>query len=207
MGDDFVRFFESGGVFMWPLAFCSVVALTIILERGFALRRGKVISSRVAGMIDAYALRAQLPKLAEAATADSSSLARLVVTILNHLGGLRSESADAVQIQARHEIMQLERGLVILEIITGVAPLLGLLGTVSGLVHIFGTLGTEGFGSQGIEIARGISEALHTTVAGLVIAIPALVFWSYFTKKIEVFAAEMESLCGELLTKVYQPPV
>jgi biopolymer transport protein ExbB len=94
-----------------------------------------------------------------------------------------------------------------LEIATGVAPLLGLLGTVSGLIGIFQSIGTESIATQGILIARGIAEALNTTVAGLVIAIPSLIAHSYYTKKIEAMSAEMESAMMDLLTRLYLRPL
>jgi biopolymer transport protein ExbB len=199
-----VEFFTKGGIFMVPLVGCSLVSLAIIMERGWTLRRDRVLGRRCVALIESLQGREQLPELAKVATKETSSLARLVVTALNHLHGPKSENLDALQVQARHEMLQLERGLVVLEIIVGIGPLLGLLGTVSGLVQIFSGIGAEGIASQGMVIARGISEALNTTVAGLVVAIPSLIFWSYFNKKVEGLAAEMEALCGELLTKVYQ---
>ena len=113
------------------------------------------------------------------------------------------ENAEALQTKARAEISKLERGLVILEVAVGIGPLLGLLGTVSGLIVIFGNVGDQQIASQGVAIARGISEALNTTVAGLVVAIPALIGYSIYTRRVEGYAVELESLCGDLLGKVY----
>jgi biopolymer transport protein ExbB len=92
---------------------------------------------------------------------------------------------------------------VILEIIVGIAPLLGLLGAVSGLVTVFANFGQNAVISDPRGIARGISEALSTTVVGMAIAVPALIAYSYFSKKIETMAAEMESLVADLLAKCY----
>ncbi len=204
MNGDAFDFFVKGGIFMIPLLLCSLISLMIIIERGLALRRTEVISPMLSAAIESLTHRAQARSLAEIVTTDKSSLSRLVAAALNHIERPKPENMDSVQMQARHEILLLERGLVILEIIVGVAPLLGLLGTVSGLVTIFGGMDAKGIASQGMAIARGISEALNTTVAGLVIAIPSLTFWAYYTKKIETLAAEMEALCGELLTKLYR---
>lgn len=197
-------FFIRGGIFMIPLVACSIVSLMIIIERGVSLRRNRVINPEVAAAIEALAIGAQPQALAGLVAKDPSSLSRLVGTALQHLDEPRPANVEAVQMQARHEVVVLERGLVVLEIITGIAPLLGLLGTVSGLVHIFEDIGTAGLGDQGMGLARGISEALNTTVAGLVIAIPSLIFWSYFSRKIESLAAEMEALMGELIGKLYK---
>ncbi len=197
-------FFVKGGVFMIPLGICSVVSLMIIIERGFALARGRVISSLLENSIDNFSSLEDISKVADILLRDQSSLSRLIAAAVKHSDRPKVENSDAVQTTARHEVLQLERGLVILEIIVGIAPLLGLLGTVAGLIGIFSSVGGEGLGSQGMKIALGISEALNTTVAGLVIAIPSLTFWSYYNKKIENLAAEMEALCGEFLTKLYR---
>jgi biopolymer transport protein ExbB len=97
---------------------------------------------------------------------------------------------------------RLEKGLVVLEIATGAGPLLGLLGTLSGLVGIFSTLGGSG---DPVMVARGISEALNTTIVGLAVAVPSLVAYSYFQRRIEMAAVEMESIAGDLLSKLYRP--
>lgn len=204
MNLDTLEFFILGGVFMIPLLACSIVSLMIIIERGVALRRNRVINPQVASAVEALAIGAQPQALSQLVAKDASSISRLVSTALQHLDEPRPANVEAVQMQARHEVVVLERGLVVLEIITGIAPLLGLLGTVSGLVHIFEDIGTAGLGDQGMGLARGISEALNTTVAGLVIAIPSLIFWSYFSRKIESLAAEMEALMGELIGKLYK---
>jgi biopolymer transport protein ExbB len=119
-----------------------------------------------------------------------------------HLEWPKAENAEAVQTQARQEIVGLERGLVILEITVGIAPLLGLVGTVFGLMSLFGTLGTSEI-IQSTELAKGISVILTATLLGLLIAIPALIAWSYYNAKIQAMAVEMESLCTEFLRRQY----
>ena len=97
----------------------------------------------------------------------------------------------------------LEKGLIVLEVIVGIAPLLGLIGAVSGLVHVFSHLGLSTGASDTRQIALGIAEALNATVFGLSIAVPTLVAFSYFSKKVEVMSVEMETLVVELITKCY----
>ena len=87
--------------------------------------------------------------------------------------------------------------------IIGIAPLIGLIGTVSGLVHVFASLGVSATSADPKQIARGISEALNCTVFGLGIAVPSLIAFVYFSKKVEVLSVEMESLVTELLSKCY----
>ncbi|MBX7157172.1 MAG: MotA/TolQ/ExbB proton channel family protein [Verrucomicrobiae bacterium] len=197
-----IDFLLKGGLFMIPLGLCSVLALTIIIERGIALRRNRVSPQALVDLILKFPREEQTLLLK--ATEGKSSLARLIKLVINHQDFSKSETSETLQMQARHEIVTLERGLVLLEIVVGVAPLLGLLGTVSGLVKVFENVGVQGLSTQGMGIARGISEALNTTVAGLVIAIPTLTFWSYYSKKVESLAAEMESLCGEFLSHWYR---
>jgi biopolymer transport protein ExbB len=91
----------------------------------------------------------------------------------------------------------------VLEVITGIAPLLGLIGAVSGLVHVFSSLGLSGGSADTRVVARGIAEALNATVFGLSIAVPTLIAFSYFSKKIEVMSVEMETLVVELINKCY----
>jgi biopolymer transport protein ExbB len=100
-------------------------------------------------------------------------------------------------------MLRLERGLVILEIIVGIAPLIGLIGTVSGLIQVFSSLGLSAGAADAKRIALGISEALSCTLFGLGIAVPSLIGFVYFSKKVEVMSVEMESLVTDLLSKLY----
>jgi len=100
-------------------------------------------------------------------------------------------------------VLRLESGLFILEIIVGIAPLLGLLGAVAGLVKVFAAFGANAAATNTQLMANGISEALSTTIVGLGIAIPSLIAYSYFSKKVETMASDMESLISELLAKCY----
>jgi biopolymer transport protein ExbB len=114
----------------------------------------------------------------------------------------RSENIESVQTRARRELVRLERGLIVLEVVTGIAPLIGLIGTVSGLVHVFSGLGVSG-ASDTKGVALGISEALNCTIFGLSIAVPALIGFSYFSKKVEVMSVEMESRVSDRIAKIY----
>lgn len=198
-----VSFFWRGGLFMWPLLACSVVAVTTIILRGFALRRKNVLPLVIESEIERLPAGGNPERLARIAAQDPSSLARIVRVALQHLRGPRSENVEAVETRARHEMVILERGLIVLEVITGIAPLLGLIGAVSGLVHVFSSLGLSGGSSDTKAIALGIAEALNATVFGLSIAVPTLVAFSYFSKKVEVMSVEMETLVVELISKCY----
>ena len=196
-------FFAKGGVFMWPLLICSIVALTVIILRTLALREKHVLPLTIESEMERLAPGANPERLFRMVQHDASSLARIVRVALSHLRWPRSENVEAVQTRARYEMVRLERGLVVLEVIIGIAPLIGLIGTVSGLVHVFESLGVSAGSADPKMIARGISEALNCTVFGLGIAVPALVAFVYFSKKVEVLSVEMESLVTDLLSKCY----
>lgn len=200
------HFFEQGGFFMVLLLLCSVVSVAVMVWRGMALRRRMVMPPEIEREIEAIQPAndsAAVIHLARLVRDDPSALGRIVRTGLRHLQWPRTENVEAVQTTARHEIVRLERGLFILEVVVGIGPLLGLLGAVSGLVNVFAAFGAEASGGDPRGIARGISEALSTTIVGIAVAIPSLIAYSYYSKKIETMAAEMESLIGDLLAKCY----
>src|ERR1700730_5800281 len=179
-------FFTKGGLFMWPLLACSIVAVTTIILRIFALREKHVLPITIESEMESLVPGASPERLARIVHHDPSSLARLVRVALQHLRWPRADNVEAVQARARYEMVGLERGLIVLEVIFGIAPLLGLIGTVSGLIHVFESLGLSAGAADAKRIALGISEALSTTVFGLGIAVPTLVAYSYFSKKVEV---------------------
>ena len=97
----------------------------------------------------------------------------------------------------------IERGLVILEIVVGIAPLLGLVGTIYGLIMLFGKLGQAGL-TDNTALSAGIALALRATLLGLLTAIPSLIAWSYYNKKVETLSVEMETICDEFLRRQYR---
>jgi biopolymer transport protein ExbB len=197
-----VGFFAQGGLFMVPLILLSVLATTVMLLRGIALRESAVMPATIAEEVRRLQPGDELTPLTRLLREQASPLARILHTLIRHLSWPRNDNAEAVQTQARHETARLESGLVILEITTGVGPLIGLLGTLSGLVGMFANVGS----GDPMLIARGISEALNTTIVGLSVAVPSLVAHNYFMRKIEVMAVEMEAIAAELIGKCYPNP-
>jgi len=193
-------FFLRGGPFMALLLIVSIVSCTVILLRGRALREKIVIPAPVALALEKLAPGDDIGLLQYAIERHPSPISRILHVLIQHLNWPKSENLEAVQTRARHEVSHMEKGLVILEISTGIAPLLGLLGTLSGLVGIFATLGANG---DPVVIARGISEALNTTIVGLAVAVPSLIAYNYFQRKVEVMSISMESLAADLLAKCY----
>ena len=185
------------------LGLTSVIGLAFIVERALALRWSKVVPPEITGALSACETREDAEKLRRVCTQKPSPLGRLLMLASERLDWPKEENVDALQTAARHEIVRLERGLVVLEIIVGIAPLLGLLGAVSGLVSVFAAFGSDVNAQDPHGIAKGISEALSTTIVGLAIAIPSLIANSYYSKKIETMAADMELLIADLLAKCY----
>lgn len=181
----------------------SVVGLTFIIERGLALRWSKVVPADIVTAANKCRTAADLPMLHGICEKNQSSLARLLLAAENHLDLPKEENEEAMQTRARQELVRLERGLVVLEIVVGIAPLMGLVGTIYGMMTLFGSLGQTGVGDNAV-LARGISYILQFTMMGLLIAIPSLIAWSYYNKKVEMLAVEMESVCSEFLRRQYQ---
>lgn len=198
-----VTFFTKGGLFMWPLLLCSIVTVTTIVLAALTLREKKVLPLVIESEIERLVPGGSAERLMRIVNEDKSSLAGVVRTALQHMRWPRAENIESVQTRTRRELVRLERGLIVLEVVTGIAPLIRLIGTVSGLVHVFSGLGLNTGASDTKAVALGISEALNCTIFGLSIAVPALIGFSYFSKKIEVMSVEMESLVSDLIAKCY----
>jgi biopolymer transport protein ExbB len=184
------------------LGLTSVVGLAFIVERGLALRWSKVVPPEITSALAACKTREGTENLCRACKQQSSPLGRLLLLATEHLDWPKADNVDALQTAARHEIVRLERGLVVLEIIVGIAPLLGLVGTIAGMMTLFGDIGVAGL-NDAARLAKGIALILNATLIGLLIAIPSLIAWSYFSKKVEVFAVEMEALCDDFIRQQY----
>jgi biopolymer transport protein ExbB len=192
----FIKFFVQGGFFMFALLILSVFSLAVILQRARVIKMDRALPMEVIRALQAFK-GGSTESLERVLRQDPSPLSRVLDNVLQHRNWPRTEILDAVQTRARHEISRLESGLVFLEITTGISPLLGLLGTLSGLVGIFANIGGD---PQ--MVANGISEALNCTIVGLGVAVPNLVAYNYFTRRVEVVSIELESLTTDLMTKL-----
>jgi biopolymer transport protein ExbB len=185
------------------LILTSVVGLTFVVERGLALRWRKVVPPEVESAVESCQTSEDVPMLRRVCQQHDSPISRLLLQAADHLDWAKSDNVDALQTRARHEVARLERGLVVLEIIVGIAPLLGLVGTIAGMMTLFGDVGQAGL-NEASRLARGIALILNATLMGLLIAIPSLIFWSYYSKKVETIAIEMETLCEEFIRRQYR---
>jgi biopolymer transport protein ExbB len=184
------------------LGLTSVVGLAFIVERGLALRWNKVVPPEITASLTSCETREDVKFLCNICRKKPSPLGRLLLLAADHLDWSKADNTDALQTAARREIVRLERGLVVLEIIVGIAPLLGLVGTIVGMMTVFGDIGQSGL-NDAAKFAHGIALILRATLIGLLICIPSLIFWSYFSKKVEVQAVEMEALCDKFIRRQY----
>jgi biopolymer transport protein ExbB len=184
----------------------SIVGLTFIVERGIVLRWGRVVPPAIESAVAACRSSDDCPAVHAACVANPSPMARLLLAAQQNFDLTKEENENTLQTRARQEISRLERGLVVLEIVVGIAPLMGLVGTIYGMMTLFASLGEAGLGDN-TRLAAGISLILRFTMMGLLIAIPSLIAWSYYSKKVEMLAVEMESVCSEFLRRVYHSPV
>jgi biopolymer transport protein ExbB len=191
-------------VAMYPLFLCSVVGLAIVFERIWALRRSRIIAPALEEMIDNTPASGDGHEKIKALSAnDATVLGELIRAIYSHAAMAKHENVEAVQSIARQIVGRLERGLTTLSIIAEISPLLGLLGTCSGMVKLFVDVAQHGLGEPA-QISRGIFEALIATVTGLAVAIPAVVAYMYLRRRIELLVLEMERYTNELLARLYR---
>ena len=186
------------------LIFASLISFFLIVERGLALRQSVIIPFRVIELQRICKTEDDLLTLRTTANKIQSPYSRLIACAIDHLHLTREENMEMLQTRARSEVAKMERGIVVLEIITGIAPLLGLVGTIFGLITLFKGIGVEASAEQTALFSEGISIALKATLLGLVVAIPSLMGWSYFNRKVETLAIEMENLSDQFLYEQYR---
>lgn len=196
-----IEFLKKGGFIIYPLLICSVAALAIVIEKWLALRRKKVIIPEIVNLLDNIKGAADIGLALSICEKHKGPFANVIRVGLENRHLQKEEIKETLNDQGRQEVRYLERGLVILETIAGIAPLLGLLGTVIGILKVFNIISSMGVG-QATAMAGGISEALITTIVGLSIGIPALVGYNYFINKAEGLILDIEKYSSLLLKKV-----
>lgn len=182
---------KAGGLLMWPLLICSVISLAIILERLWFLQTRRVIPAQLVARVRAWEEAGVLDANRLDKLRAGSPLGRILAAGLANRHQDREVMKESIEEVGRHEVHDLERFLNALGTIAAITPLLGLLGTVIGMIKVFEVITALGIGDPGV-LAEGISEALITTAAGLTIAIPSLMFYRYFRGRVEALVVTME---------------
>ena len=191
----------AGGWLMVPILLCSVIAVAIILERFLALRRSRVLPSGLPDQVQRWAAQQELDQKHIEQLRLSSPLGQVLAAALEQRDRRREVIKEAVEDTGRQVVHKLERFLNTLGTIAGITPLLGLLGTVIGMIRVFSAILMHGVGDPN-EMAGGISEALITTAAGLTVAIPAFFFYRHFRGLVRDYVLRMEAQALQLLQAI-----
>ncbi len=186
-----LELFRSGGLLMWPILACSIIAVAIVCERLWALSRRAVTPTDLTAEVQQLIERRDLNPARIKMIRDNSPLGRILAAGLENIGSGRYVMKDAIEEAGRHVVHELERFLNSLGTIAAITPLLGLLGTVIGMIKVFAAITTYGVGDPTV-LADGISQALITTAAGLSVGIPSLMFYRYFRGRVNELTVGLE---------------
>ena len=192
---------SAGGWLMAPIILCSILSLTIIAERSWTLRRSKVVPEDLGAKVQDWASRHELDRRHIEELREGSVLGRVLAAGLVNRHRSRHLIKEAIEDTGRHVVHELERFLNTLGTIAGISPLLGLLGTVIGMIKVFSSIMVHGVGDAN-QLAGGISEALITTAAGLTVAIPSFFFYRHFKGKVEAYVVSMEEQAINLIEAI-----
>ena len=191
--------FVKGGLIMIPLSLLSVLGLAVVVEKLLNLRQTRVLQSDVVNCIESLNTPADIPMAIKFCGRYNSPMANIIRAGLEEASSPLSEVRQAMEDTGRKEIKRLERYLVVLETVAAASPLLGLLGTVLGMIKVFSVISISGVGQAGL-LSGGIAEALITTAFGLSIGIPALIAFNFFDSRVDNLTVKIESY-GHLLLK------
>ncbi len=182
---------KSGGWLMLPIILCSIIAMSIVVERFWSLRREVVLPEHlVATVWNAIKQNNLKPAMIEA-LAKQSALGKILSAGLKHRHESRERIKESIEERGREVVHDLEHFLNTLGTIASISPLLGLLGTVVGMINVFTAITSYGVGNPAV-LASGISQAMITTAAGLTVAIPSLIFYRFFRRKVDSIVVVME---------------
>ncbi len=191
----------KGGYIMYPILFCSLLSLTIVLERLFALTRFRVAPVKLRIMVQTYA-PSKNDEIIEYCDKHSNPMSSVVKKVINNAHLPSDQTVEMIKVTGRQATSGLDRGLFLLELIAAITPLMGLLGTVLGMIEVFDTIAQQGVGQAG-ALSAGISKALITTVAGLTVAIPTLAAFTLLSRKAERLTEEIDRHITLLFGKIY----
>lgn len=192
---------RDAGPLIYPLILCSLVAATITIERLLALRRGRVMPRAVVEAVESVEAGRDASVAIRVCERNPGAFAEIMRIGLLHANAPWEVLRDAVLDAGRHEVTVLDRHLVWLQTIAQAAPLLGLLGTVSGMIRVFAAITTAGLGDPA-ALSGGISEAMITTAVGLGVGIPTLVAYNLLAAKAETLVSEIEAHASHLVARL-----
>ena len=182
---------QAGGWLMVPIILCSVIALAIVGERFWSLQPERIAPKNLVAQVWQWYKSDNLDEQHIRALRSSSPLGRVLAAGLMNRFHPREIMKESIEETGRQVVLELERYLNMLGTIASITPLLGLLGTVIGMIKVFTAIMTQGVGNPSV-LAGGISEALLTTAAGLVVAIPSIMFYRFFRRRVDELVLKME---------------
>ncbi len=189
---------KAGGWLMWPIIACSIIAMAIVIERLWVYRPRKVLPANLVAQIWQLHQNKQLTAAHVATVRNGSLLGRMLAAGLVNRNHPREVMKEVIEEEGRQVVHELERYLNTLGTIANISPLLGLLGTVIGMIKVFTAITSTGVGNPAV-LAGGISEALITTAAGLSVAIPAVIFHRYLSGRVDRIVMRMEEQALKLV--------
>lgn len=192
---------KSGGWLMAPLVLCSVAVVAIVAERLWTLQTRRVAPEHLAAQVWNWLKSGELDEERLQALRAGSPLGRILAAGLEQRRAPREVMNEAIEDTGRHVVHELDRYLITLGTVATISPLLGLLGTVLGIIHVFAAISTAGLGNPA-ALASGISQALITTVAGLTVAIPAYILYRYLRGRVDELVDRMEQETARLMNAV-----
>jgi len=191
--------FLKGGVIMWAILFCSIVALAVAIDRFLVLRKAKINLPAFLVRIRGFIKSKDMSGAASFCLREKSPIGNMVRKGLKKFGMGHERVKEAIENAGRQEVSKLEKGLSILATVAGVAPLLGFLGTVTGMIQAFMRIEDLAGAASPSDLAGGIWEALLTTAFGLIVGIPAYVVYNYFLSWVTKFVADMETVANDVV--------
>ncbi len=192
----------SGGFIMAPIILCSILALTIVVERFWTLREQKIAPANLVQQIIKLHNKNRITNEAISKLKKNSPLGQILAAGLRNMNAERELMKESIEEEGRQVVLELERFLNTLGTIASITPLLGLLGTVIGMIKVFAVITSLGVGDPKI-LADGISEALITTAAGLSVAIPSVMFYRFFRGRVDELLLKMEAQAVYLVEVVH----
>ena len=191
-------FIIKGGVFIYPIIICSIISLTIFMEKIWSLKRNRVIPATLLDTIERLLKKEDIAEALKLCGENSSSMSRIFSAGIKNYGKRREIIKERIEEVGRREAVVLGRYVEALATIASVSTLLGLLGTIAGMIKIFSVISLQSVVNPS-TLAGGISEALYTTAAGLTVAIPTLIFYRYLSSKSNSLIVEMEECSAQMV--------
>lgn len=191
--------FIKGGMIMWPILVCSIVGLGIIIDRYIVLRKARINVPAFMVRIRSYIKKKDIAGAVSYCMEEKSPVANIIKKGLKKYKYGHERVKESIENAGRQEVSRLEKGLLILASIAGIAPLLGFLGTVTGMISAFITIQDLQGAASPSDLAGGIWEALVTTAFGLMVGIPALAFYNYFLSAIKKLVEDMETVANDVV--------